>query len=187
MNTAFWREDEPVLAPEESKLLDAVYQAHAKSALRENVSTVALKHAAAGSGRLETALIAALASIGGSHAPIAEIYRFLKRLNEEVLKDAAHRVANGAAVPGWGNSFFKGRPDPDWYAVRDELDNWPGISGRITAVTQFLHSQGKHVYPNAGCFTAAAAIVVGMPAKMTPYLLIRGRLEVWTSLATDQK
>lgn len=166
----FWREDE--LTPEETKLFGLVLRAHAASALRNNVSTVALKHAAAGSGRIETALIAALASVGGVHAPIAATTAFLSNEPFELVQFADQVVTSGGRVPGWGNSFFKGKPDPDWQEVGRYLFAWPDMDKKIQAVTELLHSHDKKIFPNAGCYTAATAIVLGMPPKLAPYLLL---------------
>ena len=175
----FWRESPP--SEDEERLLDLVFQAHARSAMRDNASTVALKNAAKGSGRLECGLIAALASVGGQHAPIADIYRFLDQTTEEM----AAEIHGGHKALGWGNGFFKNRPDPDWVLVSELLKPWPQLCGKIESITQLLHSRGKRIYPNAGCYTAATAIVTGMPAKLAPWLLIQGRLAVWSALAAE--
>ena len=181
---AFWRNDP--LTTDEQKLLDLVLGAHAQSALRDNVSTMALKYAAAGSDKIEAGVVAAISALGGKHAPVTKIAEFLAKTPFVMLGIAEDHVMEGRAIPGWGNSFFKGRPDPDWAQVATIIDAWPDMAGKIDSVTDLLHSHGKHVFPNAGCYTAAAAIIVGMPIKLAPFLLLRGRLEVWCSLALDQ-
>jgi hypothetical protein len=46
-----------------------------------------------------------------------------------------------------------------------------------------LHQSGKHLNPNPSAYTAAVAIVVGLPAPLTPYLFIAARLDSWCNLA----
>jgi citrate synthase len=176
----FWRQ-EP-LSPDEERLLLTVEQAHRKSALRDCASSVAVRSAAGGSGSFEAALAAGLLNLGGKHAPIREIFQFL----EKEKSDQQHDIISGRKIPGWGNSFFKGTPDPDWYAVRPAFLPFQGVLDRIDFITTVLHSVGKKLYPNAGCYTAAAARIVGLPAETASYLLISARLPIWTYLAQKE-
>lgn len=178
----FWRESP--LQGKEFALLDAVAAAHRRSAMRMNASTVALKNAAGGSGSFEMALASALLTLGGKHAPIAKIHRFLDRPISQVVDEAEARICAQQRLEGWGNSFVKGAPDPDWLLVAKELENFPETAEKIVAVTEVLHSYGKTVFPNAGAYTAAAAVVVGLHADTASYLLIEARLPVWAELAT---
>ena len=178
----FWR-NEP-LSANETKLLNAVESAHRCSALRNTGSSGAVLNAASGSGRFEAAIASGILALGGKHGPIADIVRFLDRSADEILADVETRLSSKRPIPGWGNSFFKGRPDPDWVAVDEALKGFP-IRETIALVSDRLHKQGKRVFPNAGCFTAATAIILRMPAAVSPYLLIYARLPVWASLAAQ--
>lgn len=174
----FWRELS--LSDEENLLLHAVFEAHGESAMRENCSTQALLVAAAGSRSLPQSLIAALSTLGERHAPLKETYDFLLQPNpEEVIGQI---LTVGGKVPGWGNSFHKG-PDPVWEPVRNTLQQcFPEMHSRLLEVTAILHSFGKPLQPNPSAFTAATAIILGMPKEMSYYLLIAGRLLNWHRL-----
>jgi citrate synthase len=81
-------------------------------------------------------------------------------------------------VPGWGNAFVKGRPDPIWTPVEERLPI--AQRAQIERVTLTLHAHGKLLFPNPSCFTAAVALTMRLPREITPYLLICGRLGTWT-------
>lgn len=178
----FWREKP--FTPQEAALFEAVCAAHRASAVRNNCSTAAVKNAAAGSRRLETALASGLLALGGAHAPIVEIYHYLGNIVEFFDEDVRDRLIWDKKVPGWGNSFFKGRRDPDWAEVEALIAAHP-IYQKIEEVSSALRQAEKRLFPNAGCFTAAAAIVLGIPAPLSPYLLIHARLPVWAALAAE--
>lgn len=175
----FWRET-PFSGPEFA-LLDAILIAHRRSAMRGNASTVALKLSAGGSGSFEMAIASALLTLGGKHAPIRHIYNLLGYPN--LLEIVGRLVEEKKSVPGWGNSFHKKIPDPDWEPVREALLPFTEMSDKLAEVTQFLHAHGKCIYPNAGAYTAAASIILGIPPELSSYLLIYARLPVWADLA----
>lgn len=174
----FWRELS--LSDVEAVLLDAVYEAHAKSTFRKNASTEALALAASGSRSLPNALIAALSTLGERHAPLPQAYDFLNQSHPEAA--VAEIIQSGGRVPGWGNSFHQG-PDPAWEPVKSILQMHFGeMHTRMLEVTATLHGLGKPLHPNPGAFTAATAIVLGMPKEVSPYLFIAGRLLPWMTL-----
>lgn len=110
-------------------------------------------------------------TLGDLHAPVTQCYEFL----------VSDTYPPDGKVPGWGNSFIKGRPDPAWEVVDVILcASFPSIYARIKAITQWLHDKGKPIYPNPGCYTAACAIGIGMPSRIASYLFIASRLEKWT-------
>lgn len=166
----WWANNEPY-TPEEQRLVGVLYQAHAACVMRENCSTMALQQATFGSKHLPSAIIAALATLGETHGPV----------------EAAYSVLSGVLwtdpVPGWGNSFIKGQIDPAFLPVDQTLEaNFPRIHARIHEITNALHSRGKHIFPNPAAYTAATALVLGMPKHLSPLLFILGRLEAWGSL-----
>src|SRR5688572_2577198 len=96
----FWR-PEP-LNEHDQKLLQMCFEAHAQSALRQNVSSVVLQQVAISSGDYTKAVSAALMSLGGMHAPLIDTWKLL-------TSDVDIHAIFGAnlKIPGWGNSFEK--------------------------------------------------------------------------------
>jgi citrate synthase len=171
----FWR-DTP-LEQNEALLLQEVFAAHAQSAYRENCSTQALQVAACGSRNLAQSLIAALSTLGERHAPLGKTYEFLSHGHPEDL--VSDMIERGQKVPGWGNSFHQG-PDPIWEPVSIILQRYFGVlHTKILAVTQTLHGLGKPLQPNPSTFTAATALILGIPKEAACYLFIAGRLTPW--------
>lgn len=177
----FWR-DTPFTG-HEFTLIDELELAHRRSAMRGNASTVALKNAAGGSGSLEMALASALLTLGGRHAPIPAIYRLLDQPVSELLEKVEDDICAGRRVVGWGNSFVKGRQDPDWVLVEKALVVFPEMHTKLVQITGLFHTYDKPVFPNPGAYTAATAIIIGLPPELSSYLLISARLPVWADLA----
>jgi hypothetical protein len=176
---AFWRE-QPI-SDSERELLDRLFEAHAQSVFRENCSTVAFCNAALGSGNFINAMIAALACSGGPHAPIKDAYDCIS-LPDEVWVSHAYPIPE-YKTPGWGSSFVKGEPDPVFASVEDAVTFIsPELGSKIDAITEMLHKQGKRVFPNAACWTAATAVVLGIPKELSPMLFVMGRTEAWGKL-----
>lgn len=176
--TVFWRK-EPLTSPE-AELFALVLEAHGASAMRDNISGVVFLNAFSASGRYSNALAAALCTLGGTHGPIEQTYDFL------------HSPHPAAAVPalllakqkvlGWGNSFYRGVPDPLWAKVDKCLaDHFPEMSGKLEAVTRQLHGAGRMLFPNPSAYTAAAALILRLPRDVSPFLFVSGRLNHWTA------
>lgn len=180
--TVFWR-TAPISEIEED-LLEAVLEAHNLSVFRENVSTLTLVNVALASGDYSKAIAAAILSIGGKHAPLIETCRFLA--DPYPALQVVPILERNQKVPGWGNSFHKNEPDPLWQDVAKLIELWPDMHAKLLLVTAALKQFGKPVLPNASAYTAAAAIIMKMPAEITPYLFIWGRLDGWTRLSIKQ-
>jgi citrate synthase len=173
----FWHDNES-LTPVEQQLVNLLLQAHHACTFRENCSTQALLQAGGGSGHLVNGLIAALATLGETHGPVQDAYEVLERGS----MNPAVRTA------GWGNSFVRGKPDPALNVVNNFLgEHWPQIAGTIDIITEQLHAAGKKVFPNPGCYTAAVAMAIGMPAYLAPLLFVEGRMLAWAMLFHQQK
>lgn len=167
----FWDDNQTLTEPE-MRLLAALYQAHAQCVFRENCSTMALQQAAFGSRDIVKSYIAALATLGEVHGPIVEAYRVLAGESRELDR-----------VAGFGNSFIKGKADPAFDKVHELLDaGWPDIIAQIDKRQGELLIEGKDLYPNPACYTAAVAIALGMPPSIAPSLFVQARLEPWTAL-----
>jgi len=160
-------------------LLEALYQAHDAVALRGNLSHQSLVLSAIGSGDYFKAISAALLTLGGVHAPLWQTYQLLCTPNP--VECVKRLVDTGRKVPGWGNSFVKGAPDPAWEVVHQLIiDHAPALEKKITSITYALHGLNKIIYPNPSCYTASVAIHCQLDIDLVGELLIRGRLSAWT-------
>jgi citrate synthase len=160
-------------------LFHLVCEAHERSALRGNLSHHALRLAALGSGDYVKSICAALMTLGGIHAPISQTYDVLSAPSP--LNHAKQLLLEGHRVPGWGNAFEKGHDDPEWAPVKAYIwANHAPMAGHIDKITKTLHDCGKDLYPNPSCYTAAAAIIMGLPRESAAVLFIHGRLWEWT-------
>ena len=156
-------------------MIAACCNAHAESALRGNASHQALVLAAAGSGDYFKAIAAALMTLGERHGPLSQTYALLT-----TEPDVKAILRAGLKVPGWGNSFVNG-PDPIWTETAETVKEANhALFEKIERITEVLHEEGKDIYPNPSCLTAAVAITVGLPKEICGYLFLLGRLEVWT-------
>ncbi len=172
----FWKTDQA--SPAEITLYRALFKAHALSAQRENASSYAVLNAYSGSGDYAQAIAAALMTLGGNHAPLAETHDFLSwQYPERFL---------GGVIPGWGNSFVKGEEDEIWDEVKAILvENWPIIAHKLQAVTDALHARGKIIFPNPSAYTAACALALGCPREVLPFLFIASRLPAWSTIVMN--
>ena len=165
----FWQEQE--LTHPQQDLLALFNHAQALCTFRDNTSTQVLKLTADSTQDIYKSFSAALNTMGDKHAPIEKIYNFLQD----------YKVGDPITYcPGWGSSFVKCQHDQNFANFIDCLyEVNPDISYKINSITSELHFQGKNLYPNPGCWTAAIAITLGMPAKLSPFLIIGARLEAW--------
>lgn len=164
------------------KLLDAVFEAHEKSALRDNVSSVIFLNAFVGSGSFSNAVSASLSSLGGLHAPLEKSYALLE--HPDVRGRVDQLLSTGEKIPGWGNSFIRGRKDDLWEDVEEVLEKkYPARLAKIEAITQHLHARNKALFPNPSTYTAITAIILGIPAHLSPWVFVAGRLNGWLDLA----
>lgn len=173
----FWRE-EP-LTPDELELWEALREAHYRSCFRGNPSTVALQCAAEGSGDFCRAVAAALMTLGGVHGPVEEVYGILVEGEAAVER----YLGAGRKLPGWGGSFMVNGRDEIWGKVERLLrerfeDEWAVVE----AITLALRKRGIKAGPNPSAFTALTAIVLGMPPRLAPYLLVAARLDGWAEI-----
>jgi len=160
-------------------LLDSVLQAHYESALRGNCSHQALVMSAVGSGDYFKSIAVGLLTLNGLHAPLVKTYDFLAA--SDSLEQVGQALREKRRVPGWGNAFVKGEYDPTWIPCAEALrQEAPELSKKIDTITDFLHACRKDLYPNPSCYTAAAALALGIPRAGVGELLIRGRLKAWT-------
>ena len=168
------------MSDSERALFEALAKAHASAVLRDNPSSVLIKVVADSSGSYTNAMIAALSSLGGKHAPLRQTVEILSAENPVDLAEYLYK--KDMKVPGWGSSF-KPQPDPAWDAVHYLLqDHYPKLLAKINTVTDYLHKVGKKIYPNPSCYTAATALALSLPPALTPWLLVRARLDGWANI-----
>jgi len=179
----WWKRE--CLRVDETKLFSALHRAHHMSAFRANVSSVVVAQTFEASGDLSKAIAAAILTLGRKHAPLEHTYQFLSI--EEPWREVAGMLKRGAKVPGWGGTFQRDKPDPLWQEVDDMLaDLWPAIYIKISSVTTTLIEHGKTLYPNPSAYTAAVALVLGLPKELVSYLFIGARLAAWSMIAQKQ-
>ena len=160
-------------------LISVCLVAHATAASTNNpVSSQVFSAAAGGSGDFGKACIAAIATLGGEHAPIAEARRAIYG-----QLDVYEALADGRRIPGWGNSFYRYRSDPAWDKVAKLLQmQYNEHYMLIERITGELHSVGKMLYPNAAAYTAVCSEIAGVPHGAEQAVLLIGRLPAWADL-----
>lgn len=162
----------------------ALLMAAHRMAARQNLnasSELAAAMGKAGVG-LKEAFTAALAVTGGHHAPVSLIRHFIfDVVNSERIVSEVCRRLSVKAVPGWGNSFHKGAPDPACKEVAQWVESThPAMHSILSAVTAICHDSGKLLFPNIGAYTAVIAEILGMPRGTELLLFALPRLEIWT-------
>lgn len=179
--TKWWSNNE-LFTDEENRLVAALFRAHSDCVFRPNCSTAALQQAAGGSRSLTQSYIAALATLGEMHGPVEEAYDYLKPGRDGFWLDALMANRDGK-IPGWGNSFIKGRIDDAFLPVDQTLEAlFPRNYNRIREITELLHTNGKNVFPNPACYTATVALILGLPRHLSPMLFVQARLEAWSAV-----
>lgn len=176
----FWREQP--LSDEEVRLLSLLFKAHDASVFRPNLSSETVVGVCIGAGEYLKAIPAAMLTLGGLHGPIIQTVSLLEAQDPALIANLI--LQKGQKVPGWGSSFAKGQKDPIWLEFEEALRlNAPDLFLKIEHVTKQCQHFGKIIHPNPACYTAAAAIVLDIPASVAPWLFLQGRLAGWTRLA----
>ncbi len=165
-----------------SELLDLVRRAHYGSAMNNNcVSSVAMQIACSGSDDFMKGVVSAISSFGSIHGPAGEARDAIYRYGKEEI---AERVSNGEKIPGWGNSFFKDKIDPQWNKVDSTIrKNYPDHAKILDEKTQIVFEvTGRDLKPNAAAYTAISSEVAGLPSGLEMLLVVQGRLPAWAEM-----
>ena len=157
----------------------SVFAAHRRVANRGNASGDVLLMAYGTNGyNFAAAVTAAIGTLGGIHGPIEATQDFLEK--EDPATEVPRMIADGFRVPGWGNHFVRGKPDPDWQradialkAASEEL------YCRVRQTTISLHHYGIQIFPNPSCYTACLSILMGLPSSLAVSLFLEARLPAW--------
>jgi citrate synthase len=163
-------------------LIAELLSVHDKIGRRNNASYVSMVQSRSLGKDLFSSLASALLTLGGLHAPILQTYHFLSsfRTNEEIQSHVESELTAMRKIPGWGSSFEKGQPDPE-FKILDEMLSGSPIHCRMHYVSGLLHGSGIQIYPNASCYTCAVCISKDLPVAIAQYFLVNGRLNAWTS------
>lgn len=145
-----------------------LYSLHAEACQRNNCSTMCLLNAYAGSGDINQSICSAVLSFGQAHGPIRFCYDILK--NPDIVK--RYKI-----VPGFGSSFEE--PEDKYNKVRSLID--PDLVSIIDNIASSLP-----VSPNIAIYTAAYAVMAGMPSALSPSLILKFRLDVWVNLIKEK-
>jgi citrate synthase len=153
-------------------LLNLLATAHANAANHnENASTQFATIATKGSGDFSKGVIAALATVGGQHAPLREA----RNLWDNYAADHPN------PVPGFGNTFYKDKIDPQFTPVVKYIkDVYPDYYKRLVELTNYVAEfVGKRLQPNAAMFTAMVCDICGIPEGMEYLIFLLARAPVW--------
>lgn len=176
------------LADAELTLLALVVDAHATAAVNNagNASNLAASIYGQTGSPVTASIIAAMLTMGGAHAPAQQARQWLfRRLgDDESAWDslAAQDVADGAQIPGYGNSFHKDDIDPALEPTAELLmDAWPTAHKRIMAGFNALKAKGPGLFPNLAAYTGAVAEIIDLPEGLESVIVIMPRIPVWAS------
>lgn len=174
--------------PEHFELLDLLLTAHRNAAQdNANISKQLCVAASYGSGKFRQGLIAAIASIGDTHAPLTAAREVFENAEFDQVQQQA---ANGAIIPGFGNSFFKTHIDPAFKPVHLHLGkHFTREENRLAKLTESVWKGIKakergtdkdtQLWPNAAMYTAIAAQLLGVPHGLEEVLFLLPRIPVW--------
>jgi citrate synthase len=169
-----------------TKLVELLNKAHYKSSFRNNPSSIAVKISGQGSGNFIGSVIGALSTLGGPHGPTKDAAELL--LSPDPIELCKAYLNAGIKIPGWGSSFNKGKPDPNWNSVSKHIEkNFTEIHFIIEKITNYIHSMGKMLYPNPACYTAATAIIHNIPSDASVYFFINARLSAWLDIYLNKE
>jgi citrate synthase len=169
-----------------SELNGLLAEAHYKSAFRNNISSTAVAICAESKTDFLNAVVAAISTLGGIHAPIAKAFRLINHSSPTTEIQAI--LDSGERVPGWGNSFHKTGIDPIWAPVDECLKmNYHSKWVTLTEMTAYLHSCGRKIFPNPACYTATVAAINGLTEDSAGYLFLSSRLSAWLKIYSESR
>lgn len=160
-------------------VLDFLFEGHRAAARdNDNLSKILCAEACRGGLSFPQGTIAALASMGGVHAPVTQARVVYASMGD---REIVAGLAMGRRVPGFGNSFHKADIDPAWLGFYNEIcrKRIPSAGARLDHLAWLLEKAGHDLAPNAAAFTAVAADAIGLPWGVESLLVIMPRLPVW--------
>lgn len=188
----------PQFTPRDRELLHAVMQAHADAAGKNSPASTQMCQIQ-GMARMpfESAIIAAMNTVGGRHAPLTRTRQFwfydLAALQHNAWKDALKaKLEAGEIIPGFGHSIHKGASSPELDPVRKVIDGmFPEASAFVADAAAIVQSVKPSLAPNIALYTALACELVGMRYGIESLVFVLPRLPVWAmawgnAMAADQ-
>lgn len=177
----------PLCDTYDAELVENLFACHRVAArANQNASSVAAQIAWHGSRNMTQAIIAALATTGETHAPVAEVRSFLffDLPNAFWPINISSLVAHGHRIAGFGNSFYKDQVDPAFHPIEARCREF---CPQLNIIQKELWKCGKKIYPNAAAFTAIVAEKIGLRTGCEILLFALPRLAVWADLATAEQ
>ena len=155
---------------------------HDQLARRNNLSTDLIAASALVEKDFGSACIAAIATLGGLHAPLEQTMYLL--LVEDSVQIADNIISSGLRVPGWGSSFAKDHSDPLFDILDSKLSRIDDeLYCKIVSITNLLlNKTKKRLFPNAACYTAACCIINDIDPRVALKTLVQGRIEAWSEI-----
>lgn len=173
------------LSATQQNLLDLTLNAHSRSATNLKVaSTAAVINSFRGNGgNLQMALASGLLTLGGAHGPTTQARKVFGLSDYQSIVDW---LADRGKIPGFGNSFHWGAPDPTWDIVSEYLTTtFPHQAKHRDELTEWVQrATKKPLHPNAALYTAITATACGFRPGTELAIFIYGRLGTWIDYAT---
>lgn len=165
--------------PKIASLIECCIDCHQQAALKNpNASSAAYQNALMGSGNVENGIASAILTLGKNHGPISEA----RVVFVEWSRHEFGIVNDGYKVPGFGNSFFRGRIDPSFEPLDTLLRcDFSHLSNRIDELTKWMQAY-KPLYPNAAMYTAAVCHAAKIKPGLESALFIMARIPAWINL-----
>lgn len=133
---------------------------------------------------IQQALSGALSVLGNIHGPTAAARRLWETKTRLGARNSVViTMHDGLIVPGFGNGFYKGEPDPAWDDVSKYLLNERGDLSEsldeLTAWVNHTRDQATPLLPNAAMYTAVLASDMPVPHGAELGLVVTMRTPVW--------
>lgn len=173
-----------------SRLKYLLIEAHKEACHRENMSTVVLKNAyVSNGGDAVRAVSAAMGTLGGFHAPVAEAYKNIKTVCNYPYCSYRHLSSSklNGRVAGFGSSFFKGDTDPLLMKLHMFLAEHTKTYMDVHQIIIELIEKEKGIilHANLAFYTAWTAIELGYEANETELLVLEARVPEWCKILKE--
>ena len=123
-------------------LKEELLKGHSNACKRNNVSSVLIKILSSTGKGFFDSIIPAIISFGNLHGPIEQTYKLLIKDEQELNKLVDRALKNNKKIPGWGNSFVKGKRDNLWDNCDKILEiNHKELYKKIKFITNKLKSK----------------------------------------------
>jgi citrate synthase len=162
------------------ELINILFNAHMRAAKdNKSGSSIIVDFIGRAKTDFKDAIIAAMCTVGGLHAPITETRRFFF-VNKT---DVALVLTLGLKIPGFGNSFYKKSIDPSFKELAEYIEQkHSGQWSIIHDAKAKLWENGIRIYPNAAMLTAAVAEIINLPFGLEPLLFMLPRITTWAEI-----